>query len=102
MGNMDTLEVLKSVKSAIDLLVKQQQDEIDKQQGYKVVETNTDPEKLLTVKEASQLTGISEQRIRGLAKGNKHFPFVQVGERKILIIKSKLNEFFANNAGIRL
>lgn len=102
MSDKDTLELLKSVQNALNVLVQKQQDEIDKKQGYKVVETGTDPEKLISVKEASQLTGISEQRIRGLANGNPKFPVVRVGERKILIIKSKLNEFFENNTGLKI
>lgn len=55
--------------------------------------------KFIGIKEASELTGIPEQRLRGIAKSNKDFPAVYCGNRAY-IIKDKLNEFFNENIGL--
>lgn len=62
-------------------------------------ERRNEVEKLISVKEASDLTGIPAQRLRGLAKSNKNFPAVYCGNR-LYIIKSRLNEFFNENIGL--
>lgn len=56
---------------------------------------------MLTMSEASKLTGIGLQKLKQIAREYSDFPFVKVGV-KHLVIKEKLADWFMKHKGEEL
>lgn len=99
----DNIEILKTLQSTINLLVAQQQEAIEKEQGYKIVQTyKRDKTRFITCKEASKDYPISEVKFRELCRSKKKgFPGIKINSR-YYIIADLLDEWFEKNIGIEI
>lgn len=61
----DNTEILKTLQVAVNLLVKQQEEQEEKKQGYKIVQAyKRDKTRFITCKEASKDYPLSEVKFR--------------------------------------
>ncbi|WP_122639035.1 helix-turn-helix domain-containing protein [Romboutsia sp. Marseille-P6047] len=100
MSNTNNLEILKTLQSTLNILVSQQEEERDRERGYREVMTyKRNKAELMTAKEAAKEYPIGEAKFRELCRStNKGFPSIKIGCR-YYIIKDKLDDWFRANAG---
>ncbi len=99
----DNTEILKTLQVAVNLLVKQQEEQEEKKQGYKIVQAyKRDKTRFITCKEASKDYPLSEVKFRELCRGKKKgFPSIKINSR-YYIIADLLDEWFEKNIGIEI